>query len=348
MSQKTTNGDTGFAGRNGQPLCFCGDYVPVRALDTEMAPGLRVANLECAFADAGVASGKAYTSVLPPDRATEENVGRFAALSVANNHVCDAGDFTAQLRRLEAKFPNVRFFGTVEHPYAELDADGKRVAVIGCLERCRSRGSRIFREEDVLPLLARLKIRFDRVYVCPHRGKESEYTRYPSPRQIRLAHRWIDAGADGVFGSHSHVFQGRELYRGKPVYYSLGNFCFPHPESALYPGTDWGLTVRLNDDGGAEPGFHRFDGEGNLRRADTAEGIALLDRISSPLEDWSMWRWGRRIGGLYIGKNMASWKLRIGKKFPVNFVKFLVWNIMPLTIWMRICALFPEVEAGGK
>gem|GEM_PF-1709904 len=325
-------------------ICFGGDYIPVRALETEMFPGLRIANLECAFADSGVASGKAYTSVLPFDRARGDNVGRFAALSVANNHVCDAGNFSEHLRFLREKFPGVRFFGTVDRPYAELESGGMRVAVIGCLERCRSRGSMIFREEDVLPLLKGIRGRFDRVYVCPHWGKESEYTRYPSPRQIRLAHRWIDAGADGVFGSHSHVFQGRELYRGKPVFYSLGNFCFPHPESALYAGTDWGLTVRLNDDGGAEPRFHRFDGEGNLRQTAAAEGIMLLDRISSPLADWNLWQWGRRIGGVYIGKNMASWKLRIGKKFPVNFVKFLVWNFMPLTIWMRICSWFPRKE----
>ncbi|WP_299392754.1 CapA family protein [Pelagibius sp.] len=36
----------------------------------------------------------------------------------------------------------------------------------------------------------------------------------------------IDAGADVVFGHHPHVVQGAELYKGKPVFYSLGNFAF--------------------------------------------------------------------------------------------------------------------------
>lgn len=36
----------------------------------------------------------------------------------------------------------------------------------------------------------------------------------------------IDAGADVVFGHHPHVVQGTELYRGKPIFYSLGNFAF--------------------------------------------------------------------------------------------------------------------------
>jgi len=36
----------------------------------------------------------------------------------------------------------------------------------------------------------------------------------------------IDAGADIVFGHHPHVIQGVELYRGKPIFFSLGNFAF--------------------------------------------------------------------------------------------------------------------------
>jgi len=36
----------------------------------------------------------------------------------------------------------------------------------------------------------------------------------------------IDAGADLVIGTHPHVFGGVELYKGKYICYSLGNFCF--------------------------------------------------------------------------------------------------------------------------
>lgn len=34
----------------------------------------------------------------------------------------------------------------------------------------------------------------------------------------------IDAGADGVFGHGPHILRGIEIYRGKPIFYSLGNF----------------------------------------------------------------------------------------------------------------------------
>lgn len=48
----------------------------------------------------------------------------------------------------------------------------------------------------------------------------------PSPYQVDLAHFAIDSGADMVVGSHSHVIQSLEDYKGKLIAYSLANFCF--------------------------------------------------------------------------------------------------------------------------
>jgi len=44
--------------------------------------------------------------------------------------------------------------------------------------------------------------------------------------QTELGQHAIDVGADIVFGHHPHVIQGVEVYRGKPIFYSLGNFTF--------------------------------------------------------------------------------------------------------------------------
>ncbi len=44
--------------------------------------------------------------------------------------------------------------------------------------------------------------------------------------QIELAHHAIDCGADVIFGHHPHVLQGVEVYQGKAIFYSLGNFTF--------------------------------------------------------------------------------------------------------------------------
>lgn len=53
-----------------------------------------------------------------------------------------------------------------------------------------------------------------------------EYTRKPNDEQKRIARNLIDAGADAVIGHHPHVVQTVEEYKGRPIFYSLGNFIF--------------------------------------------------------------------------------------------------------------------------
>lgn len=62
------------------------------------------------------------------------------------------------------------------------------------------------------------------VIVCFHWG--SEYYYKPHDSQIEIGHGAIDAGADIVYGHHSHILQPVEEYNGGVIFYSLGNFCF--------------------------------------------------------------------------------------------------------------------------
>ena len=62
------------------------------------------------------------------------------------------------------------------------------------------------------------------VIAFPHWG--IEYTFGPSASQQRLGRQMIDAGADLVIGNHPHWVQSVEIYKGKPIWYSLGNFTF--------------------------------------------------------------------------------------------------------------------------
>jgi poly-gamma-glutamate capsule biosynthesis protein CapA/YwtB (metallophosphatase superfamily) len=50
--------------------------------------------------------------------------------------------------------------------------------------------------------------------------------KYPGDWQIDLARFTVDQGADLVVGHHSKVLQGAEIYKGRPIAYSLGNFIF--------------------------------------------------------------------------------------------------------------------------
>lgn len=51
--------------------------------------------------------------------------------------------------------------------------------------------------------------------------------------QKEIAHTAIDHGADIIIGHHPHVIKGIELYKGKPIFYSLGNFAFDFPSNRM-------------------------------------------------------------------------------------------------------------------
>ena len=54
----------------------------------------------------------------------------------------------------------------------------------------------------------------------------SEYRFNPSKTQENLAHFLIDNGATIIAGGHSHTLGKREIYKNRPIFYSLGNAIF--------------------------------------------------------------------------------------------------------------------------
>ena len=62
------------------------------------------------------------------------------------------------------------------------------------------------------------------IVVMLHWG--AEHTLRPLPQQRLEAHALIDAGVDLLVGHHTHTLQSIETYKGKSIYYSIGNFIF--------------------------------------------------------------------------------------------------------------------------
>jgi len=70
--------------------------------------------------------------------------------------------------------------------------------------------------------------------------------------QIEVGHALIDAGADVIVGHHPHSLQEVEVYKGKPIFYSLGNFVFHHNqgpvvETPVSRNAPYGLTMARRD-----------------------------------------------------------------------------------------------------
>lgn len=64
----------------------------------------------------------------------------------------------------------------------------------------------------------------DLIIASFHWGVEYEEAQNKTQKQVGRA--ILDYGADAVIGHHPHILQGIELYNGKPIIYSLGNFSF--------------------------------------------------------------------------------------------------------------------------
>ena len=76
----------------------------------------------------------------------------------------------------------------------------------------------------------------------------NEYSTSPNDDQVKIAHDLIDAGADIVVGAHPHVPQGIEMYNGKPICYSMGNFIFDQSNPETHVG--YFVTIDLVNDTG--------------------------------------------------------------------------------------------------
>ncbi len=327
-----------------EEMVFLGDWLPRRELDLRncLNGGVGVANLECAFSSRPVVSGKAHTAVVGIESIDIVARSGLGGLNLANNHTLDAGA-EAMARATSAirdRCPT-QLFGTRDNPFGQWTLGTRTVAVIGCIEKCRSRGRHLMPLEHVTPLIRQLRDHFDRVLVFPHWGKEGEYAGHPSPGQIRTARRWIEAGAAGVVGHHAHGIHGWGQVGTRRVYYCIGNLDFDHPEGSEYPQTRSALLVRVAFGNPADRWSHTLIATG-ARPGVALEGEELgkasqrLARLSTDLEGpWDCWRWARAVGPIYIRKSRRSWRIRLSRSPVGTLPRYLIWNLLPTNLLLR-------------
>lgn len=86
-------------------------------------------------------------------------------------------------------------------------------------------------KEDIKTLKEEEKV--DYIVAAMHWGGQG--THEVTPKQKEMGRKLVDFGVDLVYGNHPHVLQEVEIYQGKPIYYSLGNFLFTDYKSAKDP-----------------------------------------------------------------------------------------------------------------
>ena len=128
------------------------------------------------------------------------------------------------------------------------------------------------RDEPVETLMEEIKqYKNDRTIVAVNLHWGAEGLSWPEKWQRDAAHRLIDAGADLIVGHHPHVIQGIEIYNGKYIAYSLGNFAFGGNAYANAPLT-FILRARLTAD---ENGTARVEGISMLPCRTTSTGTKV-------------------------------------------------------------------------
>jgi hypothetical protein len=160
-------------------------------------------------------------------------------IELTGNHNLDVGE-QPYLNALKwYKDHDMKYFGGGKSP-AEANKplvielkDKRKIAWIGFNELCpcgecadKKMGSNRYAEAKAKKLIDSLKnqVKVDYILACVQYGEVDSYS--PTPNQKKICQKLIDLGADVVIGSQAHQAQEIALYKGKPIFYGLGNFMF--------------------------------------------------------------------------------------------------------------------------
>jgi hypothetical protein len=303
-------------------------------------------NLETTLSDTGKPAEKHHVIFTCPDAARYLKEAGFDVMSVANNHSGDLGaeGFRNTLDALE-RHGIVAVGGSATRERQEpvvIERNGVSIGfagyTIGKLAIAREVSVNRLVEEDVFRDIAALKGRCDHIAVSLHWGTEMAY--YPSPEQIDLAHRLVDAGATLILGHHPHTMQAIERYHGGLIAYSLAMFQFeprwPHNLSRE------AIMLSVDLEGNGVVGAHEtvpliIDDSFIPRPAEgpTAEEILrFLIQISRPVAEGQLTRsrWFEEIAPVYMKMNLESYRYRIRRKGLFPLLEMGAWFFTPFCL----------------
>ena len=200
------------------------------------ADDLTIVNFEGTLSERGEREEKTYAFRGNPSFVQVLTDGRVEAANLANNHSFDYGWDAYEDTKETLGNAGIANFGYDRS--AVIEINGIKVGLTGTLalyDEEEARDGMVEQIEWVKSQGAQL------VISSIHWGDGGEY--YQTEFQEYLGHEAIDAGADLVIGHHPHRLQPMEVYKGKHILYSLGNFCFGgnrYPsdmDSAIYQQT---------------------------------------------------------------------------------------------------------------
>lgn len=191
---------------------------------------------ESVSVDSVIGSRNNYIFTFNPkisEQLAKENI---KLVNIGNNHISNfAGSGIESTRKFLAN-SGIKFFGDPEEEKNRLvieNINNTKIAFVNYNQFVSGA------QQKTLSDIEKAKGLSDFVILYTHWGKE--FLTEPGDDIKVLAHKFVDSGVDLIIGSHPHVVQTKEEYKGRMIYYSLGNFIF---DQYFDPNTQKGLIVQ--------------------------------------------------------------------------------------------------------
>ena len=194
------------------------DYFFENVKDVFLNDDLSVVNLEGPLTTAQNAKVKKFAFKGDPSYVNILKSGNIEAVTLANNHSEDYFEEGMKDTKFILDENDIKYFGLGEK--AIVETNGIKVGLLGY-----NGWSENYNKENLENMrsdIESLKKEADMVAVYFHWGVEKSYS--PNQTQKDFAHDAIDYGSDLVVGSHPHVLQGIEEYKGSMIYQQTFNF----------------------------------------------------------------------------------------------------------------------------
>ena len=217
---------------------------------------ISITNLELPLVENGTPIAKTGPNIKASPKSIEAlTFAGFNMVTLANNHIMDYGSKGLFSTMQLCKDNGIDYIGVGKNlkeasKVKYIDCKDQKIAFINLAENEWSTthgsepGANPLNEINQYYQIIEAKENADYVILIVHGGHETYGL--PSPRMKKLYRYFVDLGVDAVVGHHTHCYSGHEVFKGKPIFYSLGNFIFDRIKYSN--SSDWniGCAVTLN------------------------------------------------------------------------------------------------------
>jgi len=186
------------------------------------------ANLECALTNETKKAEKTWRYKGYPEYVQVLLQGSVEGVNLANNHTFDylQKGFDDTVKTVtDAKLE----YTYMEHYFIK-EIKGARIAYLGY--NGFSEDTKLMKKQ-----ITEIKEKKLADFIIANIHWGNNYDKVPIKTQRVLGKALVDFGADLVIGHHAHILQGKEVYKGKTIMYSIGNFCYGGSISVKVPNT---------------------------------------------------------------------------------------------------------------